>query len=309
MEKKILIAVDGSIHSRKAIEYCIDTYSLLGGMHYILFNIQPKISEFLVEDAKMDSKAQDALQEVAEKNKENSMKILKESMETMVKRGIDEELIETVSQPVTIGTAKGILDYAKHALCDAIVIGRRGISRLTEAFTGSITNNVLEHTDITPVWAVGGDIKTQKIMVAVDGSESALKAVDHVAFMLEGNKKIPVTLLHVTPTLRDYCTIEFDEEGDMIEEVITSGDKRCVDSFYIRAKQKFKEAGLEDSQIDVIEVKSKLNIGKTIVDFAKKEGCGTLVIGRRGANKAFFMGRVSRYVLTNASACAVWLVP
>ncbi len=309
MEKKILIAVDGSIHSRRAIEYCVGMCSLIKDMQYILINIHPKISDFLLAESKMDSKAGSALRDVAKKNKENSLKILDESMEIMVKMGVSEDLIEKVSQPVIKGTAKGILDFAKQTLCDAIVVGDRGKSKLVEAFTGSIANNVLEHTDITPVWAVGGDIKTKKVMLAVDGSESALKAVDHAAFMLAGNTEINVTLVHVTPRLRDYCTIEFDEDGDMIEDIITSGDKKCVDSFYTHAQKKFTEAGMSESQINVMEVESKLSIGKTIVETAEKEGCGTLIIGRRGANDSFFMGSVSRYVLANASDCAVWLVP
>lgn len=309
MEKKILIAVDGGIHSRKAIEYSIDMCSLIKDMHYVLLNIHPKISDFLLKESKMDAKAGSAIKEVAQKNKQNSIKILNESMEVMVKLGVDEKLIEKVSQPVIKGTAKGILDYAKQTLCDAIVVGDRGKSKLAEAFTGSIANNVLEHTDTTPVWAVGGTIKTQKVMLAVDGSESALKAVDHAAFMLTGNTEVKITLIHVTPKLRDYCTIEFDENGEMIEDVITSGDKKCVDSFYTHAQKKFVDAGLNESQIEIKEVESKLSIGKTIVESAQKEGCGTLVVGRRGANDSFFMGKVSRYILTNAKDCAVWLVP
>ena len=309
MEKQILIAVDGSIHSRRATEYCLDICSLMKDVHYTLLNIQPKISDFLLEESRMDIKASSALKEIAEKNKKNSARILNEATETMVKLGIDEKLIDKVSLPVTRGTAKDILDYAKHTLCDAIVVGDRGKSKIAEAFTGSVTSDVLEHTDTTPVWAVGGDIKTQKVMLAVDGSESALKAVDYAAFMLAGNIDIKVTLIHVTPKLRDYCTIEFDESGDMIEDVITSGDKKCVDSFYTHAQKKFIDAGLSESQLEVLEVQSKLSIGKTIVENAKKENCGTLVIGRRGINDSFFMGSVSRYVLYNASDCAVWLVP
>ena len=183
MEKKILIAVDGSIYSRKAIEYCVDMCSVIKDMHYILLNIHPKISDFLLQESKMDSKASSALKEVVQKNKQNSIKMLDESMGVMVKLGVDEKHIEKVSQPVIKGTAKGILDYAKQMLCDAIVVGDRGKSKLAEAFTGSIANNVLEHTDTTPVWAVGGDIKSQKVMLAVDGSESALKAVDHAAYL------------------------------------------------------------------------------------------------------------------------------
>lgn len=309
MEKRILIAVDDSIHSRRAVEYAIKMGSIIKDLHYTLLNIQPKISEFLIEDAKKDPKARSALKEINEKNQENSTNMLNDLKSVMIKSGIDENLVDTVTQPVIKGTAKGILDYGKQSLCDAIVVGKRGISRLTEAFTGSITNNVLEYTDRIPVWAVGGEIKTTKIMVAIDGSESALKAVDHVAFMIGGNADVKVTLLHVTPKLRDYCTIEFDEEGDMIEDVITQGDKKCVDSFYIHAKQKFTEAGLSDSQINIKEVESTLKIGKTIVEEAKKGEFGTLVVGRRGVNNSFFMGSASRNVLTNAADCAVWLVP
>ncbi len=309
MEKKILIAVDGSIHSRKAIEYCIDMCSVIKNMHYVLLNIRPKISDFLLQESKMDSKAGAALKTVAERNKQNSMKILDESMETMVKLGVDEELIEKVSQPVIKGTAKGILDYANQTLCDAIVVGDRGKSKLAEAFTGSIANNVLEHTNTTPVWAVGGDVKTQRVMLAVDGSESSLKAVDHAAFMLAGNTEVKIDLIHVAPKLRDYCAIEFNENGEIIEDFITTGDKKCVDSFYTHAKKKFIDVGLSESQIEIMEVESKVNIGKTIVENAKKEDCGTLIVGRRGANDSFFMGSVSRYILTNAKDCAVWLVP
>ena len=309
MEKRILIAVDGSIYSRKAIEYTVKMESVIKDLKYFLINIQPKISEFLVDDAKIDPKARAALKKVVSKNQTNAMKILDESKAIMTKLGVDEKQIETSTQPVVRGTAKGILDYGKQSLCDAIVLGRRGISRLAEAFTGSVTNSVLEHTSTTPVWAIGGDIKSSKIMVAIDGSESALGALDHVIFMVGENPEIQITLLHVTPRLRDYCTIEFDDKKDNLEEIIAQGDKRCVESFYNHAQQKFEEAGLKKNQIEINQVSSTLNIGKTIVDEAKKGNFGTIAVGRRGANNSFFMGSVSRHVLTNALDCAVWLVP
>ncbi|MFC1867547.1 universal stress protein [Thermodesulfobacteriota bacterium] len=309
MEKRILIAVDGSIYSRKAVEYTVKMGSVIKGLNYTLLNIQPKISEFLIEDAMLDSKARSALKEVTAKNQQNALDLLDESKSIMIKLGIDEKSIETITQPVTRGTAKGILDYAKQSLCDAIVLGRRGISRLAEAFMGSVTNNVLEYTSVTPVWAIGGEVASSKMMLAIDGSESALRAVDHVSFVIGDNPDIEITLLHVTPRLRDYCTIEFDEEGDIIEEVITQGDQRCVESFYTHAQQKFKEAGLKESQIEIKEITSTINIGKTIVDEAKKGNFGTVIIGRRGINNSFFMGSASRYVLTNITDCAVWLVP
>ena len=94
-----------------------------------------------------------------------------------------------------------------------------------------------------------------------------------------------------------------------MKEVILSGDKQCVDSFYIHAKERFAKAGMDESQIDIREVTTTLNIGKTIVDEALKGGFSTVVVGRRGINNSFFMGSVSSRVLTNAKDCAVWLVP
>ena len=309
MEKKILIAVDGSINSRRAIEYTVRMESFIKDINYSLINIQPKISEFLIEDARMDSKARAGLKAVIDRNQEDSVKILNEAKELMIKMGIEETKIETITQPVVMGVAKGILDYAKQVLCDAIVLGRAGISRLAESFMGSVSNSVLEHTSTTPVWAVGGEVKSSKIMIAVDGSESALNAVDHVSFMLGENPEVQITLLHITPRLRDYCTIDFEEEGDPMSEIIAQGDKRCIDTFYTHAEQRLKEAGIKRSQLEINQVKSTLNIGKTIVNEAKTGNYGTLVVGRRGVNNSFFMGSVSRYILTNASDFAVWLVP
>jgi len=309
VEKRVLLAVDESAYSRKATEYAVGIDPKVKDLRFTLFNVQPKISEFLLEDARIDDKARKALMDVGKKNEENSKRILKNTKERMIRLGVDEKVIETVSQPQDMGTAKSILDYGKQSLCDAIVLGKRGMSSLAESFIGSVTNSVLEYTTVTPVWAVGGDVRSSKIMVAIDGSESALSAVNHVASMLGDNPDAEVTLLHVTPRLKDYCTIEFDEEGDIVEDVIAQGDKQCVESFYIRAKQRFEDAGLKESQVVIKEVKSILNIGKTVVNEGETGNFGTIVIGRRGVNNSFFMGSVSRYVLTNASDCAVWLVP
>ena len=309
MEKRILVAVDDSVFSRKAVEYVVEMGSVIEGLCYTLFNVQPTISDYYVKEANTNSKARAALRDARSKNEGASTKLLAEYKSQMISKGVDEKCIDTVTQPKVMGTAKDILNYGKQRLCDAIVLGRRGVSRLEEAFIGSVTNSVLEHSSVTPIWAVGKNVTSSKIMVAIDGSESALRAVDHISFMLGQGSKNRIILLHVTPRLKDYCTIEFDAEGEILEDVIAQGDKQCVESFYVHARQRFKDAGISEDQIDIREVKSTINVGKAIVDEAEKGNFGTIVIGRRGLNQSFFMGKVSRHVLNKASNCAVWLVP
>ena len=309
MEKRILVAVDDSNHSKKAIEYAVGTRTIIPELTFTLFNVQPTISDYLQQDSYTDAKARAALKKVVSKNEKESKDLLEKYKSMMVKKGVDEKTIHTVSQPKIMGIAKDILHFAKREMVDAIVLGRRGVSKLEESFVGSVTNIVLEHASVIPVWAIDRDVASSKIMVAIDGSESSLNAVDHISYMVGGNPDIKLTLLHVTPTLRDYCTIEFDEEGEIVNELIAHGSKQCVDNFFIHAQKRFKASGINENQIIIREVKSTVNIGKTIVDQAGKGKFGIVVIGRKGLNESFFIGSVSRYVANRATNCAVWLVP
>ncbi|MBN2062554.1 MAG: universal stress protein [Deltaproteobacteria bacterium] len=310
MEKRILVAVDGSGHAEQALEYAVGMGSIIKNLDYVVLNVHPKISEFLLEDARRDSKARKALKIVIEKNHDNSLRILDDSKKAMLRMGVAEDRIETVSETQSEGIAKTILDYAKQSMCDAIVLGKRGITPLEESFIGSITNSVLEHTKITPIWAVGGDSPpASKIMLAIDGSQSSLRAVDHVSYMVGGNEECEITCLHVIPKLRDYCSIDFDSETDTFDGVIAEGDKHCIDNFYIHARKILEEAGIKESQINIKEVKSLINIAKTIVEEAKKDNVRTLVVGTKGIGGTLFVGSVAKKVLLDAKDCAVWLVP
>ena len=108
MEKKVLIAVDESIHSRKSIEYIAKMNPLFGDISYTLINIQPMISDFIMEDAKRDVQAMAMVKKMGKKNKDASEKILAESISRMTKLGIDDKKIATVSQPRVLGPVKDI---------------------------------------------------------------------------------------------------------------------------------------------------------------------------------------------------------
>ena len=309
MEKRILVAVDDSIYSKEAIEYAAEMRTIVPELTFTLFNVHPTISDYLVHDSNIDEKARAAFKEVVAKNEKESNDLLNDYKSLMVNKGVDYKSIDLVSQARIMGAAKDILHFAKSQLMDAVVLGRRGVSKLEEAFVGSVTKIVLEHASVIPIWAIDGEVASSKIMVAIDGSESSLNAVDHISFMVGGNTDVKLSLLHVRPTLRDYCTIEFDEEGEVVDEIIASGAKQCVDSFHTHAQKRFKAAGINENQILIREVKSTVSIGKTIVNEVEKGKFGIVVVGRKGLNESFFMGSVSRYVANKATNCAVWLVP
>ena len=309
MNKKILLAVDDSLQSKDAGKYAVTISSSVKDLHYVLFHVQPMISHYLLDEAQQSLQARAELDKVNKKNDASALKILEQYQNNMVRMGIDENRTEIVTRPRTLGLAKDIIDFGHVGRYDAIVVGRRRMSRLQEVFMGSVSSNLLEHSQYIPVWLVDGEITSDKIMVAVDGSESSLRAVDHLSFMLMGNPNVEVTLLHVMSNAKEFYEESLDEEPSAeLEDLVSSDDKKRIDQFYSTAVKKFKDAGLSKSQIDIQTVEGRRRPGKVIIEIAEKGNFGTVVIGRRGINKAFFTGSVSHYVINKASACALWVV-
>jgi nucleotide-binding universal stress UspA family protein len=174
---------------------------------------------------------------------------------------------------------------------------------------GSLTTKIIEHSNVIPVWIVDGEVTSTKILLSVDASESSLRAIDHFSFIAAANPNIKLTLFHANPLFHDYCMIDFAEKDLELEEIVLQAEQKCIDHFMSKIRKMFRDAGIQDSQMDILEVKCTGNPGKVIIDEAVKGGYGTVVIGRSGTSRSFFMGSVSHYVIQKTSDRAIWLVP
>jgi nucleotide-binding universal stress UspA family protein len=308
VDKKILLAVDESIYSKYAIVYASKFASMSSRLNFVLFHVLPAISQYMIEEAETDFSTKAELRKIVKKNEEKAKNFMANYKEQMVRMGIREDRIEIVTHPRMMGYARDILERAQKSLFDAICIGRRGLTRLQAAFSTSVSKKLLQHSQLIPVWVVDGEVKSNKIMAAVDGSESSLRAIDHLCFMLMGNPEVHITLFHVAAKIGDYCEIDFNDAVGDLEKLVIEGDKRCVQNFFTHAVRKFRESGLSDDQIKIKEVQPRMNVGRAIIEESVKGGYGTVVIGRRGISKSFFMGSVSENVIDKIENRALWLV-
>lgn len=308
MEKKILLAVDESRHARYALEYAIGISPRVNQLRYTLFHVQPQISQFLEDEARVNLKAQSAIEKIRKKNARNAIGLLEKYKSFMIEEGVDESHIEVKTEPRKLGLAKDIIEYAQKKRYDAIVAGRRGLTKMQEMFMGSLTTKLIEHSQVIPLWVVDGQVSSPHVLVAVDGSESAFRAVDHVSFIFRGNPRATITLFHVTPRLRDYCRLDYFTEEEELADAVRQSDQRCIDQFFSIVHRKFADAGIEEKQIVVRQTKPKFGVGDAILAEIQKGDYGTVVVGRRGTDRAFFIGKVSNYILAKTSRRAVWLV-
>ena len=310
MLKKIMIAVDDSLQSKNAVRYVTRLSARLENITYVLFNAQPMVSQFLVDEAKKTGDSQRELRALMERNAITSQKLLDNHRLLMGQEGVDESRIQTVTQSRKLDIAKDIIEYAQAGRFDALVIGRRGISSLQELFMGSVSSNITQNSKVIPVWIIGGDVAPAKFLVAVDGSEYSLRAIDHLAFALSDAVGISLTFLHVRPKLKDYCEVDFEAtQAQALEDLIRKGDKACIDNFYTVALKKLNEFDIGEDRIQTKTVTGLVNIGAAILKEVQTGNYDTVVMGRSGVNKSFFTGSVTSTVLNKISKGAVWLVP
>lgn len=310
MQKEIMIAVDDSRHSNNAVQYAIGIHGLLKDVKFILMHVQPTISEYLLDEAKQSPKAFAELEKVNRKNADEARRILEKYGQQMTAAGVAESALELKTQPRMLGVAKDILEFSAAGHYDALILGRRGLSGLEEVFIGSVSANIVDNSKDTPIWLVDERGSSGDIMVAVDGSQNSLKAVDHLASIIGGNSDVRLSFFHVTPRLKDFCPVDFEETAaEALEEIIRKGDKACIDHFFSHAKKRLHEAEIQENQITFKVRESVLRVGKAVLDEYRQGNFGTLVVGRRGMNRKYFTGSVSRYLINQFSNGALWVVP
>ncbi|MDY6838185.1 MAG: universal stress protein [Thermodesulfobacteriota bacterium] len=146
----------------------------------------------------------------------------------------------------------------------------------------------------------------KNILVAVDDSDNARRAVDYVGQLLGGVKGFRVTILHVLQEAdEDYFpnTAEKDEWLRQYKEKINALLDDCRDILI--------QAGFDPKDVSV---RSPLrycpSMAECILSERDEIKYDTIVVGRQGLSRSeeFLFGSVSSKIVTHARNCTVWVV-
>ena len=319
-KKKVVVAVDGSETSMGAVRY---TAGLLSSdtTEVVLFHVMNRRPEgaWFWELEKVSEPRQDldVLEDAAKRHEEHIQKFMTEAVGLLVKQGVPEKAVRTVIADVNNGVARDILEHAGSDY-DAVIVGRQGLSsvELKDHLIGSTTNRLAAHMKDVPLWIVGGMPDTGKILIAMDETLISIKALDYVAEMISGTDA-QILLVHVMRELHlfpreheKFCTLE--EKENLIsrtEEDVKRAESRACDVF-AEATNRLKQAGIAPDRVDNKILTRMASRASAIVEEARKNGCGTIVVGRRGLSdlEDLFLGSMSNKVIQIAEDLAVWLV-
>jgi nucleotide-binding universal stress UspA family protein len=132
MFSKILVPVDGSDNSLRALDHAIFLAKSTGASVTAMHVIESPPTVY-VESQKL-------LNELMSKFKAESEKILDKCEQIAEKSGVKIETVMTEGD-----AASNIVGYANKECFDQIIIGSRGLGKFKEMVLGSVSNKVLHH--------------------------------------------------------------------------------------------------------------------------------------------------------------------
>jgi len=156
----------------------------------------------------------------------------------------------------------------------------------------------------------------KRILIAMDESKNAMKAVEYVADTVGKTKGVKTTLFSIIPKL-PHTFLETDEtihpifKGKVVDlTALTVQKKVAIEKSMEKAKKVLMDAGIAKGNIAVKMQERKIGIARDILKEAKEGQYDTIAIGRRGisATRAFLFGSVSSKVVQFAKNCTVWVV-
>jgi len=146
--KDILMAVDDSANSRRAVEYTAQLLGGLEGIHVTLLHVIPLPEEDFFPDGHQKEKWLSLYRQKLERTLESYRQML-------MKAGFREDVLEK-RLPVRNcpSMAECILAEREHGAYGTIVVGRQGLSRKEEFLFGSISSKIVSHARQCAVWVV-----------------------------------------------------------------------------------------------------------------------------------------------------------
>jgi len=152
-----------------------------------------------------------------------------------------------------------------------------------------------------------------RILVAFDDSENALRAVEYVAERF--TKENQITLFSIVPDTAALCDmnspslIPYFMEKQAVFCGLEDQKKELVDKAMLRARDILLKAGFDEKNIALKVQTKKKGVVRDIIDEAHS-GYDTIVLGRRGLSgvKDFIFGSVSQKLLHLAKDVSIIVV-
>ena len=309
-KNKVMVAVDGSNQAFDTARYA---GRMLGGcgtqivIYHVRMNVDEAFYDIGINPAGRLQMA--GIRAWEHEQRKAADEILEKACHIMERAGVDRARITVKAEPRKIGFARDLIKESYDGY-DAVVIGRKGHRRFRGLVLGSVANKLIERLRHVPLWVVGGNPAPDRILIGLDASEGAMRAVDHVVSTRNGHDDRQIYLVHVVRTWETLPSpIILQIEKEQLEALVAEA-KEMIEPVFQEATQRLEAAGYAPDRVHHEVVSGADSRAMGLIQFARQNDIGTLVMGRRGLSRVedFLMGRVGHKIVNTVRNRAVWIV-
>lgn len=291
MERHVLLTIGTETSNHPPLRFLHTYFEKPAAIRTTLFYVTPQVMAGADSySALPESEAQSPAEALAKKSGQQTLEHARKWM--MDVGGWSKEMIGTKVDSAGRGKVRSIVDEAIRGLYDAVLFGRRGLTRLDELFAQSVTSDMLWQAMDFPIWICRGtETETQRnMLLCVDGSAPAMRMADHVGFML-ADEPHPITLFHVERPGGTGL-----DEGH--EKIMSEATRQLVDN------------GVSEDRIHVKLARTN-DVAQAIMTEAGRGDYGVVAVGRRNdkpsALSKFFHDSVCRKLITSLEDRTLWI--
>ncbi len=307
---KILVAVDGSEQSLRAIRYAANVFPP-HRTHIVLFHVRVQLTKLFSDlDAYPHYQQRvTGLKRWATEQKADVVATMDSAVVYFRQKGFPDTAITVKTPAKKLGIVEDIIKESYDEY-HAIVVGRTGWSRFKDWLIKSTAMKLVARIKHLPVVVVGGQPDTKHVLVAFDGTHGAMKGVACIGSLVGASDH----------HLQIYSMIGLDEKfwKDDAQSFLVEKSEQCAEIVKHELGPSLKDAftrllaeGMTPDRISIkIEIIGQDRASR-IVQVAMNNHFGGIVVGRRGLISfidAYFIGRVSDLVLKQADQLAVWVI-
>lgn len=306
-QKKLLVLIDGSSRSRQTLAY-LGQVTPFKNFRIVLFNVFSGIPEcyYDLEKTPQYHHVMSQMNAWESSQKKKIEAFFENARKTLVDAGYRKDSVEIKIHKRKTGITRDILAEAEDGDYTAVVMRRRGKSTLESIVVGSVANKLFGKLTCCPLMIAGRRETNDKLLIAVDGSPSSMKAVDFVAENVRGHG-YKIGLIHV---IRGFGSLVPDNPEFMMPAENVELAHEEMMRLFGDIKEKFILAGFDEQRIEEKIITGTHSRAGAIVEEAVAGDYGTIVVGRKGLSRVqeFFMGRVSNKVIHAGREFTVWMV-
>ena len=310
LKHKILLAIDGSDQALEAVRYISglvkpDTTDMVlfyvgSGFPEVFWDLN-RNPLYRTKKTKVMGWLADQQLAIGEFN-EKALKILADA-------GFQNDAVTIKTQTRKTGVLKDIIQESYQGY-SAIVVGRTGLSRLKDLLVGSMAHKLIMKIRHIPVVVVGGKPNPGKILIALDDSIEAMRAVSAIG-ALAGGCNCRISLSHCLQPAAMAPPADKTAAGPSQDQDWIQYNENRFKPYMEEAAQRLIEAGIDDERISRDFLFVKGSAIQKITETALRGDFGTIVVGRRedaSFAEEHIRGRFGETLIRTLKHVAVWVV-